>query len=103
MISMQLSAEEAKEQTSCEPKPGDGPRYPYGLCLYLDDETLAKLGITELPAVGSILTISAQATVTSVGMSQQQDGDKEQRAELQITDMELAPPRKSAATVLYGG
>lgn len=40
--------------------------------------------------MGSELTLSAKVTVTSVGMNQQQDGDKEQRAELQITDMELA-------------
>jgi len=48
--------------------------------------------------------LSAKVVVTSVGMNQQQDGDKEQRAELQITDMELAPaqPKPDAATVLFG-
>lgn len=102
MVSMQMSAEEAKEYATGEIKPGDAPKYPYGLCLYLDDDTLAKLGLTEPPAVGSELVLSAKVVVTSMGISQQQDGDKEQRCELQITDMALeAGARKSAATVLY--
>lgn len=103
MVNMQLTAEEAKDYASCEPKPGDGPRYPYGLCLYLDDETLAKLGITELPAVGAELQLSAKVVVTSIGMNQQQDGDKEQRAELQITDMDLGGAPRDVAKSLYGG
>jgi hypothetical protein len=103
MVSMQMTAAEAKEYTSCEPKPGDAPKYPYGLCLYLNDATLKKLGI-ELPEVGTVLTLSAKVVVTSVGMNQQQDGDKEERAEMQITEMELAPEGgPSAASVLYGG
>lgn len=103
MVSMQLSAEESKQEASCEPKPGDGPKYPYGLSLYLDDATLKKLGL-EMPAVGAEMTLTAKVVVTSVGMDQQQDGDKESRASLQITDMELAGEGgPSAASVLYGG
>ena len=103
MVSMQMTADEAKEYTSCEAKPGDGPKYPYGLCLYLNDATLKKLGL-ELPNVGTELTLTAKVVVISVGMNQQQDGDKEERAEMQITDMELASASgPSAASVLYGG
>lgn len=101
MVNMQMSAEEAKEYGTCEAKPGDGPKYPYGLCLYLDDETMKKLGL-EMPAVGAQMELRAVVVVTSVGMDQQQDGDKEQRASLQITDMELVFTSVSTASALYG-
>ena len=103
MKSMAMSAEEAKEMYSCEPsKPGDGPKYPYGLSLCLNDDTLEKLGITELPEVGQVVQITALATITSIGMNQQQDGDKESRAELQITDMEMTKSTGDLAEKMYG-
>lgn len=89
MVSMQLTEDEAKEYASIETKPGDGPRYPYGLCLYLNDDTLKKLGMEGLPAVGATFTLTAKVVCTSVGMSQQVDGDAENRADMQITDMDL--------------
>lgn len=101
MISMKLSKEEAgKMSGAVEIKPGDGPAYPYGLCLYLDDETLKKLGFGDPPAVGSELMLVAKVTVTSTGVNQQQDGDKEARCDLQITDMELAGASRPA-TAMY--
>jgi len=87
MVNMQMSTEQAKEYAS--PSPSDGPRYPYGLCLSLDTETMKKLGFTELPKVGSKLMLVASVDVTSVGMHQQQDGDECMHASLQITDMDL--------------
>ena len=104
MINMKLTREESDQAVAIDTKPGDGPAYPWGLCIHLDTETLEKLGFTEPPAVGSTLVLQARVTVTSVGMNQQQDGDKEQRAELQITDMELSTEaaKPDAATVLFG-
>lgn len=102
LANLKLSDKQAKEYTGAI-EPGDAPKYPYGLCLYLDSETLKKLGIEELPKVGSKLTIIAQADVISVGMSQQRDGDKESRAELQITDMSLTGDAPPASEKLYGG
>lgn len=109
MVNMQLSAEQAKEMSACCAEPGEhsGPRYPYGLSLYLDTESLAKLGITELPKVGAQLKLQALVTVTEVGMHQRQDGQAESRAELQITDMELggagAMSMEQAAAKLFPG
>lgn len=88
MQNMKLSKSES--DSVYEVKPGDGPAYPYGLCLYLDNDTLAKLGYTSPPEVGAELMLQARVVVTSTGVTQQQDGDKEQRAELQITDMALS-------------
>lgn len=100
MQSMKLTKAEAGEYVgSTAPAAGDGPAYPYGLCIYLDTETLAKLGYTEPPAVGSELTLSAKVVVTSTGVDQQQDGDKRSRCDLQITDMELSTPSKPATAV----
>jgi hypothetical protein len=105
MANMQMTAEEAKEYATGDIKPGDAPKYPYGLCLYLNDQSLKKLGINELPKVGAKLTMTATIVVTSVGSSQQQDGDSENRADLQITDMELGAASRSPdekANALYG-
>lgn len=102
MANMMLTAEEAKEYNgTCAPSE-DAPKYPYGLALSLNDGSMKKLGITSLPAVGSTVRITAAATVTGVGMSQQQDGDAEQRVELQITDMDLAGAPHDMAKSLYG-
>lgn len=101
MVNMKMSAEEAKEATSCSPT--DGPEYPYGLCIDLDDDALAKLGITELPAVGAKMTLHALAVVTRTGANTTQGQETENRVGLQITDLELAPASApTAAARLYG-
>ncbi len=101
MISTKMSKEEAKEYTSA-PSIDNAPAYSYGTCLCLDDELLKRLGLTEPPAVGTVLTLNAKVVVTSTGVNQQQDGDKESRCEMQITDMELKGDGPDAASVLYG-
>lgn len=103
MVSMQLTAAEAKEY-SVGGSNEDLPKYPYGLCLYLDDDSLKKLGMTSTPEVGAAMKLTAKVMVVGVGMDQQQDGDKEQRVSIQITDMELAAAVSgpSTASVLYG-
>jgi hypothetical protein len=101
---MKLAPDEAKEADCCAPSSDGGPAYPWGLSIYLDNETLAKLGITQLPDVGSKLTLTALVEVSSNSQRQTQEG-KTVNMDLQITDMELAPHQAgpSAATVLYGG
>lgn len=110
MPNMAMTKEEAKEYGGLCAAPeqgGDsGPRYPWGLQITLDDGSLEKLGITDLPPVGTVLMIQARAEVTGTRSSQQQAGDKEQRVEMQITDMEIAPPAAddaARANKLYGG
>jgi hypothetical protein len=104
LVNMKLSPEQAKEMDCCAPASDGGPAYPWGLALYLDDETLAKLGISQLPDVGSRLTLTAIVEVTSNSQRQTQEG-KTVNMDLQITDMELSGTRAepSAASVLYGG
>jgi len=108
MVNMEMTKEEAKEYGGlcCAGDSEDkGPKYPWGLQISLDDGSLEKLGITELPPVGTTMLVQAQVTVTSASSSQRQSGDVEQRVELQITDMELSPPSSDdkRASRLYGG
>ena len=104
MVNMKMSREEAKEYTLGS-EVDDGPRYPYGLRLDLNDDSLEKLGITALPKVGTEMTITAKVTVTSVSAYDSQGGEPEQNVCLQITDMEIGAGKTQgdAAKSLYGG
>lgn len=102
MVSMAKSPEEMKEDMADMPAPVaankiSGPKYPYGLCISLDDETLEKLGLEgDLPAVGETMHFEAIARVTcaSANESEGMDGATRmcRRVELQITDMGVPDP-----------
>jgi len=102
MISMQLTPKEVAEYagTMTSPDPGEAPKYAYGLCLYLNDETLKKLGLG-LPEVGTRVVIQALAVFTGGHANEDQEGT-EISAELQITDMEVVGEGgKDIASKLY--
>lgn len=108
MISMKLTPAEAKSETMIGEAEEDQPKYPYGLTLCLDDDVLAKLGITDLPDVGAVLYLDAKVTVCSKSQYENQDG-ADSSLSLQITDMELSTtdddaPRTTSdiANRLYG-
>jgi hypothetical protein len=107
LVNMMQSAEEAKENSACctDDSP-DEPRYPYGLELSLDEETLAKLGITAPPAVGTTMMITAKIVVTRASSYQTQGKDPESSSAWQITDLECgstqASQQSTAAAALYG-
>jgi hypothetical protein len=102
MVDMKMSKEEAKEQN--EPQTADdGPRYPYGLSINLDDDVLGKLGIGDSLKVGDEVTFTAKAMVTSKSGYQTTIGDSESSMGLQITEMEMGGDGGSATTkMLYG-
>lgn len=106
MVNMKMSREERKEALGAEVAM-DQPEYPYGLCIDLDDDALAKLGITDLPKVGATIVFKAQAKVKSVSSNQYEGSEPESRMSLQITDMEIGESMtdrtNSAASMLYGG
>jgi hypothetical protein len=110
LVDMEMSADEArKEYGTCSPSAesdDDLPKYPYGLTLNLDDESLAKLGITSLPDVGVAMTLTARVEVCSTSQYQNRDGKKDVSLSLQITAMELsgaADSSPSTASLLYPG
>jgi hypothetical protein len=101
LISMAKTPEEVKQDAPAPVAVSDskvsGPKYPWGLCISLDDETLKKLGLSgDLPAVGEVIPIQAMAKVTSASMNEQEKGDGTTemccRVELQITDMAVPDP-----------
>lgn len=98
MINMAREASEAEESY---PTP-EQSKYPYGLCIHLDDDTLQKLGITTPPPAGASMLLQAQVMVTSTGSEVMLGGEVEGRLTLQITDMELSMPAKAASNVLWG-
>jgi hypothetical protein len=103
MITTKMSEKEAKEYLSGPATSADAPAYDYGTRLCLGNDLLKRLGFSTPPAVGTEMLLTAKVVVTSTGVNQQQDGDKEVRCELQLTEMDLSAQGKDAATVLYGG
>lgn len=105
MISMKLTPAEAKSETMLgDPEPSDLPEYPYGLTVCLDKDSLDKLGITELPPVGTRMQLTTLVEVCSVSQYQNQSGT-DSNLSLQITDMELANGNsepKPIANRIYG-
>lgn len=63
-------------------------RYPYGLRLDLDKDTLEKLGVKKLPAVGVSLMFEAKAKVIASRQSAT-EGSENRSIELQITHIDL--------------
>jgi hypothetical protein len=101
MVSMKLSAKEAKAEVS--PSAMKAPEYPWGLRLRLDEEALKKLGIKDLPAVESTGEIYAKCYVSSASSSDSEGGGQHRSLELQITDLSLTPDKKTnAAKKIYG-
>lgn len=76
--------------------------YPYGLGLYLDNETLEKLGVA-IPEVGESIELSAIAKIKSKSTNER-EGKKSMSVDLQITDLALGSgDTKSTADVLFDG
>lgn len=105
LIDMQNTAQEAQAQVGLTPA-ADAPKYPWGLEINLNDDSLDKLGVKTLPAVGTEVTIVAKATISSTSeRSTESDGNCASMS-LQITDMRLdgldADLLGRAAEILYG-
>jgi hypothetical protein len=64
------------------------PRYPYGLCICLNEESMEKLGIDELPEVGTMIHGMFMAKVTSVRANATEENTSK-GMDLQITHLAL--------------
>jgi hypothetical protein len=105
MAYTQDELEAQKKRWTAEEPTSDMDKYPYGLSLCLCAETLAKLGITELPDTGTMLNIRAVAKVQSTSSRDEAGGGSDKSMTLQITQMEVDSPTtdEDAANTLYGG
>ena len=88
MQDLKISKKEAKEANKPSTSYEDQERYPYGLRLDLNNDTLEKLGITKLPAVGTMLMFEAKAKVVGSRQSATESSDN-RSIELQITHLDL--------------
>ena len=84
MISLKNTRKTEDEKNEIEPAIGNQDGYPWGTRIDLESDTLDKLGIKTLPAVGDELMIEAKVRVISV-----RESDNSRSVELQITDMYL--------------
>lgn len=89
-VDMKMSTKESKKMTEpCAAPSKDSPRYPYGLCIDLNNESLDKLKMATLPDVGDEVTITAKARVQSVSERDSIDGDSSRSVSLQITKLRI--------------
>lgn len=95
LVDMAYSKAELKKQDG-PVAAADRDPYPWGLCLHLEKEQLDKLGVKELPEVGSEFHFVAVAKVTSVNHSARQGQDENCSVGLQITMMQIALQESAA-------
>ena len=104
MVPMKVDHEKAEE--SYEEKSLAVPQmdYPYGRKICLDETSIQKLGLGELPKVGAQMKVVALCSVVSVSSYQNSEDGPQRSIDLQITDMGLgeAKSAKVSPEVLYG-
>lgn len=93
-----------KEKYCCAPD-GSGPKYPWGLSLSLETETLKRLGksVTDFK-VGTEVPIMVMAKVTSISMSENAEGGKNESVGLIAAQMDFndAMSEEDKAAKMYG-
>lgn len=98
LTSLKLSAKEAKEDMGVPSVAGksDLPKYPYGLQIRLDTETLQKLGI-DLSAypLGATCVIEARGQITDKSEHQRLGGKERLNLEIQLTDIGISEDKAS--------
>ena len=99
-----------KTKDSSLVSPVEQDEYPYGLRIRLDNDTLKKLGLTELPAIDSEHKLVALVCVVGLTMNESAgEGEPYRSVELQIEQMALMPAeeeddegeRKDPAKAMY--
>lgn len=104
LVNMKLSKADREQSVEMARPAEDAPRYPWGLSLSLDNESLEKLGIETLPDVDEELLLYATVKVTRVSSADAAEGGKSRDVGLQITAMSLMEKgsRARTADVLFG-
>lgn len=104
MVSLKLTRKDAKEEVGIPP---DLPEYPWGTQLHLDEDEMKKLGLKEMPPVGTEYPIEAVCKVIGTSERETQDG-KRATLDVQIIAMAIGDdeepdtPQGKAAKTLYG-
>ena len=100
---------EEKRKDMAEPSlVADQPKYPYGLTLSLDNDTLKKLELGGIPKVGDKKMLLAVAEVVSVSQDEGRGDEKAYNVRLQIQKLDCKAGEEeqkssSVSEKLYGG
>ena len=89
MIDMKRTAAERKARDKMYEGKIGGEDYPYGLGVSLDHDSLTKLGIHDLPKVGSKIMLHAHAHVKSAREESREGGQKTRHVELELRHMNV--------------
>lgn len=102
-VSMALTKSEKSERQK-DTVLSESPEFPFGLSVHLDDDSLEKLKVKELPEVGGEFDMFATVKVTSVSEHETDEGAR-RSVSLQITEMALfhKGENNSPGDKLYGG
>ena len=100
MAHMKSEAKTEPVETDAAPK---GPDYPYGLRLSLGKDEMSKLGMKEMPEVGSEHEFTVRGKVVGSHMDAREGQTDSQGVEYQITHMGREEPeaKSDAAKSLY--
>ncbi len=115
-MSLTRTEKDEMKETAIAP---EVPRFPWGLSVRLEEESIEKLGLEDLPAPGKSMNMVAVVRVESASVHVSDSG-KKRNLTLQITDLGLGsvatsepessepktigngPPEVSTAKVLFG-
>jgi hypothetical protein len=95
LTSLEMSDRERKDETG-GPNETQGPLYPWGLTLRLEDKVIKKLGLGDAK-VGDTVGMVCRCSVVSKSECDGQDG-AHRSLELQITDATASPDVEALTT-----
>ncbi len=84
-------------------KESEGPKYPYGLVINLNDEEIERLPGLNFMETDEIVHIVARGYIKEKSSEVMDDGDKRVRVEIQITQLAVSPDDAEAAFAEGGG
>jgi len=83
LTNMEMTKAEKKESSPVAMSDYNGPDFPYGLKLCLDNASLEKLGFDALPKVGAKMMVHAMGVVVEVSQHESKNHES-RRVEIQI-------------------
>jgi hypothetical protein len=101
MVNMKMGKGESNTLLGESPSK-DSPAYPYGLNIELNEDSLKKLKLDDLPEAGEEMYIHAKVSVVRSSITDTKEGGKQRSVSLQITDLCLGEEKDETAEKMYG-
>ena len=92
LVDMKLPKKTKEElKTECCSTVDDQNRWPYGLQLSFEKEQIDKIPSLVNYKIGERVLVQGEAVITSIRMSEQQDGEEKHSIEMQIEKISCEP------------